>query len=544
VATILDTISAGARGAWEWLAGTTRRLARDAMTAATGNNSKPVWPPESEQPRLRAYADMEALYSGQQASFYKRQGYKQENEQRPYVCCNLLSLLTNLIASRLYGEGYNITVPAEAAGTQEYIEELDRANDLQQQVLRAAIESSPRGDAAWRIAYEGGDRQRVVVRSLHPGKVFPEWDALDAERLIAANVDQILRIDAKHCYLWRERHELRGEQSWVINKLFRVEEAQGVFHFDETEDEVPLETLDATATLAPETATGIDALLVVFVRGRSDYSEDLLSLQGEYNQRLTQVADLLDKYLPPILTGPLPAENALDYTGTVQMGQMRYIASDAGQETVGVTMQEWVAAGFGATDTHLDRIKADFAATSGVDFTALFPDNASGAQSGTALRRQQMKTQATVALRRVDEAPMLRVLYSTCCKLAAAWPLKWRAAASDESQGGEPTAASRVAALQPEDFVVAFADGLPPDPQEELDIQERRLLAGIQSKADAIKLLDNVSDDDAQRKVEEIRAENAASQPVTTPGLLGRMNSPGFASVFAPAAQQPPEQGA
>jgi len=448
---------------------------------------------------------MENLYRGEQYKFFKEIGFKQENEKRPYVCANLLRLLTNLVSSRLYGEDFTVTAADDADGAQAFLLDLCRENSLQRMMLDAALEGSQRGDKAFKLVYDADDKA-ISVQKLNPANVFPEWKTLNSTKLVAANIDQIITVDDKHQYLWRERHEMREGQSWVVNKLFRVEREgdknHPLYRFDPVEDEVSLDTLPDTAALAPEAATGIKELLVIFSRGESDYSADLLSLQGEYNQRLTQKGILLDKHLPPILTGPMPSENALNYDGTVEMGKMRYFAHKDGDTPQQITFNEWSASGFVQADVHMDRIKADFASTAGVDASVMFPDQGASAASGEALRRQQMKMQAGVRLRQGREVEILQELFSTATQLAQVQPLEWQAPAGTTFRP-----------LSRYEINVAFGDGLPADRQEQLNEVDKRLANGTMSPAEGIALLDGETTEEAEARAAAIADAARAALP-------------------------------
>jgi hypothetical protein len=503
--------------AWAAVTKPIRTIGRDMTQAILGNN-KPVWPPEADAPRLSRYRQYRKLYEGEQKDFFTKQGFKQANPNRPYICVNLLGGTADLLATRAYGEGFTVDTPeapapAAAEGeeataapvnvTQDFIEHVIAESGLQMEAYDQAVKGLYRGDKAYKVIYSAADNaEQVIVQALDPGIVFPEWDTLNDSRLVAANIDQKIEVDDKHVYLWRERHELRGEESWVVNKLFRLDKSgsgdNAEFYFDPVADEVPLETLEATAGLVPETSTGIDALLVVFQRGTSIFTPALLSLQGEFNHLTTQKSHLFDKHLPATMAGPKPTETAKDDEGNVDLDKMRYLAVESGG-TMPVTLLEWTAAGFAQADEHLRNILTGFAFTAGVDLSALLPHEGQAAASGTALRRQQMKTQGTVAGVQKHDEPSLKRVFSVCTKLGAIKPIAW--------DGGTPEA------LEMAQITVTFGDGLPPDRQEDVKEQVERYLAGMQSLAAALMVLDGLTQEQAAERAQAILEEQRAGQP-------------------------------
>lgn len=510
---LLDTITSWPGQVWNTLTGLGRRMV-GTMAGMVGQSSKPVWPPETDAPRLRRYETNKDLYEGRQKKFFEGLGFKQANPKRPYICVNLLAGMTDLIATRAYGEGFKAVGPSDDEQTQTFIESVLDENRLPMVAFDQALNGIRNGDIAYKVVYDT-DAEKLTVQALEPHIVFPEWAALNNDELTAANIDQLLvREGGKKHYLWRERHEMRGAESWVLNKLYRLEkvgQSEPTYHFDPEEDEVPLETLEETAELVPEAPTGIDVLLVVYQRGDSRYTDDLLSLQGEYNQLVTQKSHLFDKHLPATMAGPMPSDEQKD-GDSVDLDKMRYLAVEQGA-TMPVSLLEWSAQGFAAADEHLKAILNGFAFVAGVDAVALVPEPGQVAASGTALRRQQMKTQGTVtALQRYDE-PTLQAVLSVCTKLGAIMPL------GEEMAKPEPLA--RV------DITIEFQDGLPNDRAEEVAEHVQLVEAGIESKADANKALFGGTDEDAQKRVAEAQGERQANSPPSPFGAFS--GAPGAA---------------
>ncbi len=75
----------------------------------------------------------------------------------------------------------------------------------------------------------------------------------------------------------------------------------------------------------------------------------------------------------------------------------------------------------------------------------------------------------------------------------------------------------------PEVPEIIWQDGLPVDDFEQVELEAKRLEAGVQSKQDAIATLDDLDDDDAAIKVERIKTETSVPVPVgaTVPAVPG-----------------------
>jgi len=505
---VLSTVGNWFGQAASWLGITGQRVSATMLTAMTGNNPKPEWPPLADRPRLIAYHNGRMLYRGEHAAHLDKRDSAQKTAH-PYVAVNLCGALTDLVTGRLFGQPFTATVPEELAGTQDFIYELMEHNYLENACLVAAAGASYRGDACFKVRYDEGQR-RVVVETFSPSCFFPEMHPLDATRMVAANLDQVLLRKADDPYLWRERHE----PGVVRNQLFRLDKDQqtGVYHFDPATDEVDLNTIEALADLPPEMGTGVDALLVVHVAnrppvegqffGQSDYDEALVSLQAEANSRETQRAAVLSKHVDPTMTGPMVPDAFKDGAGNVKLEGMKYLEVGPGQQEPKYVVWD---PQLPAVENQLKDLKVAFAVNAGVEMTALVPqEGGAGPVSGRALRLSQMKTQTTVALKQRAWGPGLQRLLSVATKLAAAvgpGALDWK-----------PAEGSLVA-VGPEDITVTFSDGLPQDRMEDVEEQTAMVAAGLQTPKRAMMALHGVSSEEADAMLEEMGAAKQAMAP-------------------------------
>lgn len=493
------------------------------MDLLNGNPLKPTWPPPEELPRLRRYLRNERLFAGEhQAVFVESGEFRwQYDDTREYVAVNLLGRLTKLLSWRAFGEGIEVAGPTEDAAASEFCAYLMQRNRLQDLALQACQSASARGDAVFKVRYDEPART-LRVELVNPSIYFAEFDPLDQTRRVAATIAQVL-FHEKSYYLWEERHEFRDEASWIVNQLYKLGGTpEHGLQLDREKGQVALGTIPATATLPEEQPTGIDELLLVHVAnntgpdspwGVSDYA-DLLTLQGEINNRYTQRAEVLDKFVDPFMYGP----DLGDEDAQVRLGNLKYIVQPPGSITAPVGMVVWDAQ-LDAVEQALAECKQDFAATAGVDFSALVPQEAGGPVSGRALRLSQMQTQTTVQGKHRTFEPALQQVFSIATKLAVIVPLEWA-----PSEG-------TLTALESEDIVVKFGDGLPSDSLEDAQEQEMLLTMGVQSRHDAIMLLHGLDDESATELLAEIDAETKANAPAAPENALGLTLGPAFEAV-------------
>lgn len=486
--------------------------------ASVSPTQRPRWPSAEDRERLRRYYRNMRLLAGEHRSVFvdSNEFAFEYDDSREYVTVNLCGRLTNLLTSRAFGEHTQVSAPDEMPDTQAFLEwvcEENRTDALFQQLCR---DGSSCGDAVGRVRYDA-DRQMIVLERLEPSLYYAEFDARDSAKRTAAIVAQIVQDAQGKPYLWQERHELRDGAGWIVNLLYKLhgDLKSGEVRFDPEKDRVSLETCAATQGLPDEAETGVDDLLVVHVAngnaagawGVSDYA-DIASLQGELNNRWTQRAEVLDKFTDPFMWGPDLGNEFAEY----RMRELKYITVPPGETGAPVGMLVWDAQLTVVQQAIKDTISA-FAASAGVDFQALLPPEGGGPVSGRALRMAQMQTQGTAVAKQQQFRHAIQQLLSLATKLANAQGvvLDWQGA---------------VQVMEPADLDVRFGDGLPTDRMEDIQEQAEMLSAGVQSQHEAIKVLHNLDDEQAQQRMDEIAGERKTSAPQVPSLTLGPTFTP------------------
>lgn len=60
---------------------------------------------------------------------------------------------------------------------------------------------------------------------------------------------------------------------------------------------------------------------------------------------------------------------------------------------------------------------------------------------------------------------------------------------------------------------IKWFDGIPVDESEQTEIEAQRLDAGLSTKADSLMRLDNLEEDEAKKKADEIKKEQTIEMP-------------------------------
>lgn len=509
-----ETIKTAAAGALSWL-GRKAIGASHAMTEATGI----VWPPEEHQPRLRRYARNYLLYTGQHESVFVG-GYKAEgeafryayDETVEYLAVNFLGRLSKLLSSRLFGEGVQITGPEEDERTQAFIDDLYREEQLQHKFILASRGASYRGDALLKVWYSA-EQRRIRISTVLPSIWFPETSGVDRDEIIAHTIGQLLDDpagDEEIKYLWLERHEKRDATVWITNRVFRAEKDGDEYRYQPADELRPAawSKWPMFAGVQPEVNTQLGDFLLIHIPnvqteergiwGASDY-EELLTLQGELNNRMTQREDVLDKHVDPIMVLPAGAlsidPNRPNDPPSVNMDDIRAVELSAdGKVPVGRVTWD---AHLGPSETELRDLVENIAAVAGIDVQALRPSEGMAPASGRAIKLGQMNTQTTVAEKRLTFGPRVAQVFSVATKLA--------------NVPGVALDGEKPAPLDASQIEMRFSDGLPQDEQEDAQYQADRLASGTQHPVDAIMALDGLTREQAEEKYERIQGMQATA---------------------------------
>lgn len=497
----------------QWIANR-RNVVMDLFTDVAGGGQQ--WPPEDHVDRLRAYAQYTDLYLGEHEKVFVTSGlFKfKYDDSREYVLVNLLGALTDLLTSRLFGEAVRIRAPEEAEGTQAFFDHLLARNRMARANVEQGMGASYRGDAVYKVRYDA-DEQRIVIEVVPPSLWFPVMDDLDGTKIIGGVIGQVVWQN-EDPFLWLEGHEMREGSSWITNTVFRLHQSTGssTMHYDPEKDRTSLENIDALAQIPEEQRTGVDQLLLVHVPNRtttetkawgiSDYA-GLISLQGELNNRLTQRSEVQDKFVDPFMWGP----RLDDEKGEVNLRQNKYIPvpDEAWGAGAPVGMLVWDAELVSVADAIRD-MRQDFATTAGIDLAALRPDESGGPASGRAMRLQQSRTQDRVKGKQRTFGPGLQDVFSVATKLALV----------EDVQLAWSPSTGEIQVLEPEEIVVEFSEGIPVLRMEDVEEEALMLASGVQSRAQAITALHDLTDEEAQALLVAIQQEAAATAPLPPEG--------------------------
>lgn len=424
--------------------------------------------------------------------------------------------MSRVMADMLFSSNLTIDVKDEKA--QKFLDATIEQNDLYSQLWESATGNSRRGDSCFKLRvgprHPNDDKSSIIIEEFTPAIYFPVL-----ERSMTRNVPkqdviaEVLRESGK-TYLHKEIHE----PGVIYNELYNYDSSQEkiistvspeLLGFKEREDTKVRRSL---IFHIPNVRDGNGYF------GTNDYA-DLESLFFALNNRVTKVDNILDKHSDPILAVP---PGVLDEHGKVRKEALGMFEVD--NETPGFNKPEYIVwnANLEAAENQIDKLIDMLYMFSEVSPATMGMDKDGSAESGRALKFRMIATirKRNRKMRHYDMA--LKYLLLTAQELAIAHGVSM--------EGLLPSA--------PEKPQIKWSDRVINDEVEAVDIATARIDNGTWGRSDAISDLDNMSPDDAKKKVKEIDDEMDVVVPVPDSGLTGKGTG-----TTPPAKKQPAPAG-
>lgn len=281
------------------------------------------FPPIEHQDRLKRYRENTLLFKGKHWDLFRK--YSSNRFSKFYVSANLAGVITKKSADFLIGDGVGVSAGKEDNSPEQIaLERIKEENDLDILFYESALSNAYKGDSFFKVRYGqefGGvfpkeyDEYRVRVEALTAETVFPETAYHDNSKVIAYHIAVPVRVDFSVPNSRPGGYKLQVESHYP-----------GKIVYQEFELTVIRSEPDGTAVEwkignslgdAEVQETGIPFPLVVHIpnfstddtwQGTDDLTE-LRPMFDELNNRLTQIASIMDKHSDPAMAVP---QNILD----------------------------------------------------------------------------------------------------------------------------------------------------------------------------------------------------------------------------------------
>lgn len=270
------------------------------------------FPLTDHEERIERYRRNEKLAKGEHFDVF--QGDKNKNIL--YVYANFAGLIARKSADFLFGEKPIISSGKnESSNEQKALDRITNENNLFTLFYQQALQAAIKGDAFIKIRFgqlyggafpESFDKKRVIIEGVDAKKVYPQTSPFDKSKIIAYHIAEPVQVSPND-----DKYELVVESHFVGKIVYRRFELTP-FKMNRYGDIEQFKIGDELPEYYEEVKTGVPVPLVVHIpnytdgtdwQGHDDISEHI-ALFDELNNRLTQIANILDKHADPALAVP------------------------------------------------------------------------------------------------------------------------------------------------------------------------------------------------------------------------------------------------
>jgi len=468
-----------------------------------------TYPPKGHQERITAYQRYEHLFLGQHKLVFAV--LPQPYQMKRYIVANFAGLISRLCADLLFGEQPDFLAAQEDEAGKDSLHQIVTRNNLHALNYESSLSNSFRGDAVYKVRWGKRTQQskqpESIIEEVPASIYFPELDDDDVRKVIRVTLAWVKRDPKQNnrAYLRAEVHEpgIIRHQLYDLGTVSTLSSAgsqnAAISIGGKALQQVSLNTLEAYQDLPEEEQTGIDHIPVFHVPnfrygsrfwGISDY-EGLESLFESLNNRVSQIDEVLDKHVAPKIVVP---PGFVDEDGKIHFDRMETIELGPGDQPPSyITWDAHLTAAFTQFEKLLDLLFM----LSETAPSAFGLDKFGVAESGRALRLRLLRTLAKINRK--------RLYYDTALKAALL-----TAQILDVTHGSGN--------YEPAEPTIQWADGLPEDMVEMVEIESQRLAAGNTSVESSVRRLDGPDAVEA----EMTRITEEAGQAVALTGAAGR----------------------
>lgn len=471
------------------------------------------FPKRADKDRLEKYAYYDKLYSGEHFDAFSiaaREGFNTVYAKLRYVTGNFAGLQSRVLADMLFGE--TITLDVDDKDLQNWLDGFQEANQLFNQLYESELVNSRKGDDVFKLrvgprnATVPDAKSEIIIEQVGPEFYFPQFGKqtgrgeTDSDVLVT-EFEQINQTTGKEtCYLHKEIH---------TPGLIQHE----VYQYSKSEQKIISTENPEDFGWPAQEETGVNRSLVFHIPnvrdgagfwGTSDY-KDLDTLFFALNNRITKTDNILDKHSDPILAVP---PGVLDENGQVKKEAlgMFEVDNENGAKPEYIVWNANLEAAF----KEIDKL---------VDFLFMFSEIAPAAfgmdkngqgESGRALKYKLLST--------IRKRNRKKRYYDQAIKDMVVTAMELSQAQRVEVNGVIPTKTERPK--------IAWGSGIIPDETEEIENTVARIDSGTMSRSQAISQLDEITPDEADKRVKVIDKEAVQNAPPAIENNLGNNNPP------------------
>lgn len=470
-----------------------------------------LFPPEKHYGRIKGYKMNKKIFKGHHHDVFKDKYLGSDRaKELLYISVNLAGIICKKSADFLFGEELKVLAgKGENTPEQEAFNRFVEENHLNIMLYENALTNAYTGDAFIRIRYGqeyGGelppelDEPKVMIESINPEYVYPETVLWDKKKIKCFHIAVPTYDEGNDQWLLNVESHFAGRirySRYIITPIY--------YNQDHEPERFEITGLDEGSFT--EVLTGVSVPLIVHIpnlatsdswEGIDDLTE-IHPLLDEVNNRLSQIADILDKHSNPAMAVP-SGLLGVDEDGNAQFR----VAVDKVFEVMGkddvvpqyITWNGQLNEAFQELDRLIDMILT----VTEIPAVALGKgDSGTSGSSGLAIKWRMNSLLAKVNRKKQYYSKGLKQIFFIAQKL-------------EEALG--------IADYDVTIPVLNFQDGLPKDEMEQANIMSIRSGgAKTISQKSAIMQLNNMTEEQAEAEIERIKGEEEA-QLETAPSFF------------------------
>ncbi|WP_214796592.1 MULTISPECIES: phage portal protein [unclassified Exiguobacterium] len=463
------------------------------------------FPPVEHESRITRYKENKKLFMGNHWDIFRQHDKTLTHEQKNmlYVSVNFPSLIAKKSADFLFGEDASYSAgKGDNSTEQERMDEWAEKNDLSIVNYEMALSNAYRGDAFYKVRYgqeHGGDLPkefdpyRVIIERQNAEYVFPETAVGDANKIVAYHIAVPHQPD-KSKELW----DLIVESHYAGYIEYSKFEMRPINYNMDGE----VVSFKITAEYPEErysVNTGVPMPLVVHVPNYSvddawegiDDITELRPLLDEINNRLSQIASILDKHSDPALAVPYGSlQEDVDGNPTFRVGMDKVFEVNGKDDVI----PEYITWDGKLSDAfmELDKLVQYILVVAEVPEVAIGKgDSGTSGSSGLAIKWRMNSLLAKVNRKRQYFNKGLKSVFMLAQMLE-------KAVGKADYEYFTP--------------VIKFRDGLPKDEMEQANIVATRTGGAVtMSQKAGLMYLDGLTEEQAEAELERIKEEQESS---------------------------------
>lgn len=462
------------------------------------------FPFESHRLRINRYKENAKLFRGEFKDIFDQYNFNPNSSL--YVSLNLAGVICKKSADMLLGQAVQVSAgKRDDSEEQKALDRITASNYMNITNYESALNSAIKGDSFYKVRYGqewGGqleqsiDPSRVIVDNLSAETVFPEVSPFDKRKIQVYHVCVPVRMEDAHWQLYVESHTA-GKIKYHQYELTAAE----VDRYGEP----TLWQIGRQIGKTYEEVTGVNMPLVIHVpniatdswEGQDDLSEHK-ALFDEINNRLTQIAAILDKHSDPAIAVPTGLLEVDEQGNPIFNVSREKVFELMGKDDVVPQYVTWNGQ-LQHAYSELDRLIDNLMVAAEIPPVALGKsDSGTSGATGLAIRLRMNPLLAKVNRKRQYYDKALKQVYILSQQLEKV---------ANPSLNYETVVP-----------VLRFSDGLPKDELQEATIAQIRTGSKpTQSQKTAIMQLDGKTEEQAEAEIERMRQE---APPDSSKGVL------------------------